>query len=65
MLDHDREKGWVVPEVDDEIAASAFVVMAEGFADEWLTQGRRISERDIDQLADLWIRGTYRSEAPK
>jgi len=45
--------------VDPRVAASAFVVMAEGFADEWLRRGRAIGEQDVDQLCDLWVRGTY------
>jgi len=45
--------------VSPRLAASAFVVMAEGFADESLTAGRPIGDRDLDQLCDLWVRGTY------
>lgn len=63
MLRRDREKGLMDPDVDTEIAATAFVVMAEGFADDWLYAGRSFGEEDVDQLADLWMRGTYRSEA--
>ncbi|NNL64626.1 MAG: TetR/AcrR family transcriptional regulator [Myxococcales bacterium] len=59
MLDQDGARELLAEGVDPRIAASAFVVMAEGFADEWLTVGRAIREEDVDQLCDLWVRGTY------
>ncbi len=63
MLERDREKELIESGVDTEIAATAFVVMAEGFADDWLYAGRAFSEADVDQITDLWMRGTYRREA--
>lgn len=59
LLAQDGARELLAPGVDPHMAASAFVVMAEGFADEWLTAGRAIGEEDIDQLCDLWVRGTY------
>lgn len=59
LLDQDGARELLAEGVDPKIAASAFVVMAEGFADEWLTVGRAIREEDVDQLCDLWVRGTY------
>jgi len=59
LLSEDAARGLLAPGVDPRMAASAFVMMAEGFADEWLTAGRPIGEADIDQLCDLWVRGTY------
>jgi len=59
LLMQDGARELLAPGVAPRMAASAFVVMAEGFADEWLTAGRAISEQDIDQLCDLWVRGTY------
>jgi AcrR family transcriptional regulator len=63
LLDEDGARELLAPGVDPRMAASAFVVMAEGFADEWLTAGRSIGEQDIDQLCDLWVRGTYGDSA--
>jgi len=59
LLMQDGARDLLAPGVDPHMAASAFVVMAEGFADEWLTAGRPIGDVDIDQLCDLWVRGTY------
>lgn len=59
LLAQDGARDLLAPGVDPQMAASAFVVMAEGFADEWLGAGRAIEEHDIDQLCDLWVRGTY------
>ena len=59
LLNQDGARELLAPGVDPKIAASAFVVMAEGFADEWLTVGRVIEDADVDQLCDLWVRGTY------
>ena len=63
LLVQDGARERLAPGVDPRMAASAFVVMAEGLADEWLTAGRTIGEEDIDQLCDLWVRGTYGDEA--
>jgi len=63
LLAQDGARERLAPGVDPRMSASAFVVMAEGFADEWLTAGRPIGEGDIDQLCDLWVRGTYGDEA--
>ena len=63
MLQQDGSREMLADDVDPHISASAFVVMAEGFADEWLRTGRVIGEEDVDQLNDLWVRGTYRPEA--
>jgi len=59
LLSQDGTRGLLAPGMDPKLAASAFVVMAEGFADEWLTVGREIRDEDVDQLCDLWVRGTY------
>lgn len=59
LLAQDGTRELLAPGVNPRMAASAFVVMAEGFANEWLTAGRPIGEHDIDQLCDLWVRGTY------
>jgi AcrR family transcriptional regulator len=59
LLAQDGARELLAPGVDPHMSASAFVVMAEGFADEWLGAGREIEEQAIDQLCDLWVRGTY------
>lgn len=59
LINQDGARELLAPGVAPAMAASAFVVMAEGLADEWLTAGRTIGEEDIDQLCDLWVRGTY------
>ena len=59
LLAEDRGRARLAADVNPRMAASAFVVMAEGFADEWLTAGRPIGEHDLDQLCNLWVRGTY------
>jgi len=59
LLTQDGARELLAPGVAPRMAASVFVVMAEGFADEWLTAGRTIGEEDIDQLCDHWVRGTY------
>jgi AcrR family transcriptional regulator len=59
LLVRDGARERLAEGVDPRVAASAFVVMAEGFADEWLRRGRAIGEQDVDQLCNLWVRGTY------
>jgi len=63
LLMQDGARELLAPGVNPRMAASAFVVMAEGFADEWLTADRAIGEEDLDQLCDLWVRGTYGDSA--
>lgn len=64
LLRRDAERGMLAPGVDPDVAATAFVSMAEGFANQWLAGGQPISEAVLDQLATYWARAIYREQAP-
>ena len=37
----------------------ALVAMTEEFANRWLSDGRSLGDREIDQLTDLWVHAVY------
>lgn len=58
-LADDQARGRVRSEVDVEVAVVALVAMSEEFANRWLSDGRSLGDREIDQLTDLWVHAVY------
>lgn len=63
LIAHDAEKGLTRPGIDPQVAAGAFVAMAEGFANQQLVAGRSVNEAQIDELAGYWVRAIYAAQA--
>ncbi len=63
LLARDAQRGLLREDIDPGVAATAFVAMAEGFANQRLSAGRSVADAEIDQLADYWSRAIYRAGA--
>ncbi|MGH7860414.1 MAG: TetR/AcrR family transcriptional regulator [Candidatus Binatia bacterium] len=62
LLHRDKERGLIKAELRTDFLATALVAMTEGFANDRFTSGVDITDRDLDDLTDLWVRAVYRSD---
>lgn len=64
LLHRDQQRGLISPELRTGFLAAALVAMTEGFANDRLASGIAVTDRDLDDLADLWVRAAYRQVSP-
>jgi AcrR family transcriptional regulator len=62
LLHRDQQRGLVAHDFRPDFLATALVAMTEGFANDRFTSGVDITDRDLDDLTDLWIRAVYRPD---
>lgn len=62
-LADDQERGLIRREVDVEVAVVALVAMSEEFSNRWLSEGRALGDREVDQVTDLWVHAVYEQHA--
>ena len=64
LLNRDQQRGLLVSDLRTDFVATALVAMTEGFANDRFASGALITDRDLDDLTDLWVRCVYRPDLP-
>jgi AcrR family transcriptional regulator len=62
LFHRDQQRGLLLPSVRMDFVAAALVAMTEGFANDRFSSGTPITDRDLDDLTELWLRAVYRSD---
>jgi AcrR family transcriptional regulator len=62
LLHRDQTRGLLAPNARPDFLATALVAMTEGFANDRFASRTEITDRDLDDLADLWVRAAYRPD---
>jgi AcrR family transcriptional regulator len=62
LLHRDQQRGLISVKLRPDFLATALVAMTEGFANERFATGIAITDRDLDDLTDLWVRGVYATD---
>lgn len=65
LFHRDKERGLIASELRSDFFATALVAMTEGFANDRFASGAEVTDRDLEDLTDLWARAVYRTDPPR